>query len=69
MLSAIVSFIASIPAIIKMISQILGLVADIRRAFQENPVDVIKEGQEKQKEAEDNATQNDNTDGIFGGKQ
>jgi hypothetical protein len=32
-------------------------------------VDVIKEGQEKQKEAEDNATQNDNTDGIFGGKQ
>lgn len=59
--------ITSIPALIKMIGEILGLIKSIRRAFQKDPIEEIRKAEEAQKEAADKAEKIDDTDGVFGG--
>ena len=67
MFSTILGFLGSIPALIKLISQVLGIVGEIRRAFQKDPVDEIAKDAGKQKEAEKAAGEKDDTSGTFGG--
>lgn len=63
------SLITSIPAIIKLLSEVLGLIKQVRMAFQKDPVEELRKDEAKQKEAEKQAGQADNTDGIFGGSK
>ena len=66
-ISAIWGILKSIPAAIALIGQLVGLVNQIRRAMQTDPVDQYKKAQDAQKEADKTAEEKDDTGGVFGG--
>lgn len=68
-LSAIWGFLKSIPAAIALVRELLSLVQQIRRAFNEDPVKKYADAEQAQKEADKAAEDHDDTSGVFGGSK
>lgn len=68
MLSTIWGIVTSLPALIKLLGQVMGIIKQIREAFQKDPVDEIRKGEDQQKDAQKRAEESDDTGGMFGGE-
>lgn len=68
MLATIIGVFKTITGLVGIVGELIKVFHMVRRAFQKDPVEEIRKDDEKQKEAEKNAEETDNTDGIFGGE-
>jgi hypothetical protein len=61
------ALLTSIPALIKLIGEFIGIFNMVRRALQKDPIKEIAKDAEKQKDAEKRTEETDDTSGTFGG--
>lgn len=68
MLSTIWGIVTSLPALVKLLGQVLSIIREIKMQFQKDPIDEIKKGEDQQKDAQKRAEESDDTGGMFGGE-